>query len=63
MKLLELEAAHDKKHAQEDVERRRREMKCKPNLAALEFKICNCDICENDLPIKKRDKTNTNSIV
>ena len=64
MKLLELEAAHEEeraqaeaKRAQEDVERKRRETKRKLDLAALEFKLWDSDLCDNEFP-----KTNTSDV-
>ena len=64
MKLLELEAAHEEeraleeaKRAKEDFERKRRETKRKLDLAALEFKLWDSNLCENEFP-----KTNTSDV-
>ena len=55
MKLLELEAAHEKERAQEeckrahkDVKRKRHETGRKLDLAALEFKLWDSNICDYD---------------
>ena len=64
MKVLELEAAHEEerayeeaKRAQEDVERKWCETKRKLDLAALEFKLWDSDLCDNEFP-----KTNTSDV-
>ena len=64
MKLSELEAAHEEEHAQEEAKRtqenfkrKRRNAKRKLDLAALEFKLWDSDLCDNEFP-----KTNTSEV-
>ena len=56
MKLLQSEAA------QEDDKRKRREMRRKLDLTALELNLWDSDFCDNEFPKTKHDKTNTSSV-